>query len=572
MAHFNHDELNPEKITYEGFKNYDHIILIDGQRYYEWNKKLVDLLFSDINKDIKIGLPTFLDRITTNLHDGNLEIIDGQQRIITLNLFAVSLLKIIEERKLANENQHISDIKTFLRCVIYSNTETKDLRLVLRGKDNDSYIKIVTDKPTEGDNNIMKLYRYILAELKKIENSEDILKMAKQIQHVKFFMLQGINMSSGSCRELFQRTNSRTKPFSNVEQMKLNLLNTTDANSHDAFLRGWTKMEEVFDYDNKRIMKYIEAASRDSLYYLRNMISPEEVLNIKDKKKINQFLATLFEYPSKYKKYVENMENIEIELFSSGSEDNNIFGFYSKIFRILNNVSMNDNLFVLIKRFFVYNDKNEVGFKDSNEKNRFMKLFILSSEYILYLHLLYKGSQPADKYRELYKNIQKCGECLDNEGYHDLSVKYFISAMSDYSKSNLLDGIKDKVFYKKKNLVKITIALHETAMTKNFLKGVEVLNRDNKKNNIDHICSKQSCKKNCISDNICNCIGNLRQYTSYKNKSDKDRAKTIEEIKFNPLNYTSKYFDNEDYIKERRDKIASEIIEYSKLYDNLIKK
>ena len=79
--------------------NKDNLAIPDYQRPYKWTKRNIEELLTDISKAIEEGQKygeSYRYRIGTilihNSQDGNLYIVDGQQRIISIALVCLYLL------------------------------------------------------------------------------------------------------------------------------------------------------------------------------------------------------------------------------------------------------------------------------------------------------------------------------------------------------------------------------------------------------------------------------------------------------------------------------------------------
>ena len=90
-----------------------NLIIPSYQRPYEWEKSNVYILLDDIYSNYEKGDNINLGTIILNKKDINYEIVDGQQRLVTLSL----LIKILDEKI----NIKLLDEKIF--C--FSNTENK---------------------------------------------------------------------------------------------------------------------------------------------------------------------------------------------------------------------------------------------------------------------------------------------------------------------------------------------------------------------------------------------------------------------------------------------------------------
>lgn len=91
-------------LNFSTIKN--EILLPLYQRNYSWNERLIDILFEDIEALIEEeNKKHFLGSITFSQINNTLNIVDGQQRTMTLILFSYALYKMILDYNVNNEDK-----------------------------------------------------------------------------------------------------------------------------------------------------------------------------------------------------------------------------------------------------------------------------------------------------------------------------------------------------------------------------------------------------------------------------------------------------------------------------------
>ena len=90
---------------YDFLKNSKQIIIPRYQRPYSWEKKNVETLMNDVRENYYIG-----NIIEYYINDDK-EIVDGQQRLITIFLILIAIYHYIKDESIKNEIKEMIKIK-----------------------------------------------------------------------------------------------------------------------------------------------------------------------------------------------------------------------------------------------------------------------------------------------------------------------------------------------------------------------------------------------------------------------------------------------------------------------------
>ena len=117
--------------------NKDNLAIPDYQRPYKWTKRNIEELLTDISKAIEKGQKhgeSYRYRIGTTLihnsQDGNLYIVDGQQRIISIALVCLYLLPSIHSD--LTDHYYIPGEWKKSHSVVHHTTEAEHLAAILK--------------------------------------------------------------------------------------------------------------------------------------------------------------------------------------------------------------------------------------------------------------------------------------------------------------------------------------------------------------------------------------------------------------------------------------------------------
>ena len=222
------------------------LIIPSYQRPYEWNKSNVYILLDDIynsyiaNKDINLG-----SIILYKNSNGSFEIVDGQQRLITLSLVCKSISSIQKEIKLLDQK---------LLCI--SDTERRII-------DNYKSIKDFLDR------------------LEKYEGI-NINSFGKYLKGKVFFYVL-VSKDSNEAFQLFDGRNSKFKDLTPVDLLKAYHLGVLPKNISKTekkhILEEWNiNINDNFDIDNS--CNKIEFLYNNVLFNIYNWSLNKDIRNI----------------------------------------------------------------------------------------------------------------------------------------------------------------------------------------------------------------------------------------------------------------------------------------------------
>lgn len=273
------------------------------QREYSWNKKRWETLFDDIDENDN---GYFLGSIVCikdkdaqeNQNLDTLDVVDGQQRLITLSLLFVALYKFLEEHE---EEQEKDDIKRRLVLRKYNefrihpqiqNDNEEDYGAILRHAG-------VTEDPCKSDNmknrRIFRAFKYFKSRIdEKFDNEEGNLKSI-------LYFLERVNDSclvkivvknhSDACI-LFESLNDRGMPLTPVDLIKNKILAKLEKvepgkNNTKKHFKVWQYLLENIGKDDygvqERFFRHYYNAFKDSLNLKSSLATRANLTEIYEK-------------------------------------------------------------------------------------------------------------------------------------------------------------------------------------------------------------------------------------------------------------------------------------------------
>jgi hypothetical protein len=237
------------------------------QRPYVWiDKKQVKKFLDDINENENyyfIGSLVFIrsQKGTT----GREEVIDGQQRLITISLILLAIRDLISEYDKSDQLENIlREINSFLRYIdAYDHQEV--IRLTFTDNMTGYYFKkMLTNEPeepkTETQKRLSDNYLYIKKDLKNIfiNNDEfDESAAEKYFEKIKSLWVIGITCSdSTTAYELFESINATAAPLASVDLIKNSVFKYSkqDKKLLNNIEVKWHEIEDLF-CDSRSLLK-----------------------------------------------------------------------------------------------------------------------------------------------------------------------------------------------------------------------------------------------------------------------------------------------------------------------------
>lgn len=552
----NNEIINAKDTTiYDFLKNSKQIIIPRYQRPYSWEKKNVETLMNDVKENYYIG-----NIIEYYINDDK-EIVDGQQRLITIFLILIAIYHSIQDESIKNEIKEL--IKTNDKCKMILKS-----RIANDGSDILEYLIDGEDIPREfvKKYNEIKIYKIIEKDL----NNRDINELYNNIKGSNVVEISFLQ-NQYSAHEMFVNVNTKGKPLEMIEILKSQLfkylLNTPNS---DIYKEEWEKM-----LNNIPINEYETFCSDVYLldYFLQNSenekYNTSGVVNENSMKLINSIdtserAKNIFDFMTgssikdvyEVYKSIKNHSLCELkENYYSNAVAETSFGEIDELWNLYGEFGFkqSDILFVTI----FYNKEslvaNNIGFINFTLKYLFM--------YELYRSV--SQNSPAS-YSNIFKQVAarviKCKTVNDTKE----TLKNFIRTLE--IKEEYYESFKEKLTrsdtfdssgYKKGKYI---ILMAEEFYTKNL--------------NVEHFISQKTQnqeEKECVGY-----LGNLIPVVKdrYKNKpidqklllyeEDKNFCKGIKnflEYGFDELNY-------KDKIEDRSEDIAEKFITKMKDYYN----
>lgn len=205
------------------------IIVPRYQRNYAWEKKNIKELMEDLIREDNYYIGNI---IVNDLGDKKVEIIDGQQRIISIFLIYIALfhLKLITNMKyIVNENELKINIEKRIE-----NSGTNVMKAIHDNKMPSSILKF----------NEVKRFNDIKKFLKDL-NSKNVCLLIEHLENTKIVEIKFTDAESLS-HEMFVNLNTKGRPLEGIEIIKSHLFKYLMNEIHsDFFKEEWYQMLEM---------------------------------------------------------------------------------------------------------------------------------------------------------------------------------------------------------------------------------------------------------------------------------------------------------------------------------------
>ena len=258
---------------------------------YHFDETCADEFFDELIADMSVMEPIFsgIIIIETSSEDEALTIVDGLQRITTLNLLLNALCEVAKNTSKRNED---SRNKIFTRYLVDENR----VKLELSGAEYDIYRKIVfSESLTEDEikSNLYQTYKRFLSKIKLQGLSPTkLFKVISQIQ----FMVVFVEKSEVSNRELYQSLNE-----SKTDLSQINLITSFVTQCGEESSVAWRRT--LHSFEKLELVPVLKQFIKDFLTVQSNGKVPEEKLLYKSFK-------TYFTKMSKYQSAEQIIENL----------------------------------------------------------------------------------------------------------------------------------------------------------------------------------------------------------------------------------------------------------------------
>ena len=347
-----------EKSIFELFTGDKNQYIIPAyQRPYSWKIKQCEDLFNDLERafeDKNIN-GYFLGNIVlaSSREDKNrLEVIDGQQRLITLTLLIKALLPFDKDNKKLENSIWELDRRTGerkeqrLKTMVFQDRDSQFLKdaleLEFENKDETKDSCKINKKDKE-DNQFKKNICYFYTILKELNNKKlfDFSDFLLDDVSILPIQTQGNdkNIARRNALNIFETINNRGMSLSTSDILKAKIFSIAlSHNNSDTFIKNWNILYDKCESINYTIDNIFE------IYKL--IIEVQKDIEIKDKKLLDTFLQKDFS-PFFYKRDDEIMDDLfkivdSIIFYQDVSINPNIYGELTKWFQIIDKFDIKD--------------------------------------------------------------------------------------------------------------------------------------------------------------------------------------------------------------------------------------
>lgn len=534
------------------------------QREYSWKEKNVKTLLEDFKADYYIGNVVVYEYKENNIEIK--EIVDGQQRIITIFLILIGIMEKTTNEEICNE---------ILSSIINSSKQLKlDLKARI-GSDGIDLMNFILDDgeiPNELVNkyNELKIYKFIKKELKNYDIN-DLYNKIKQSSLVEI----SFTRNEISAHEMFVNVNTKGKKLTNIEVLKSQLFKyLLNGENSDSYKESWQIMLENIpsnQYDNYcsdiYLFKYFEENKNADVFNTKGTIDVNGI--------------ELIESINSYDKADE------IFKMMTGNKSEDVFRVYSAIKNYDINSLKRENIKYFSRKMdeksidlidSIWRMYGEFGFKQSDilfvtlltNKETFLSgnltYFITFMKYI-FIFELYRsvlGTSPA-QYSNSFKQVSARLFSVKEPSQIKKIIRNFIKGLEigNSEQEKLKTALNDpttfiKNYKRAKYIIMLSENIYMTSLTvEHFINQKTTNNYDNK----------------YIGE-----LGNLIPVLSdtYKNKAiseklelyNKDKDSDIAIANF--LNYNFNISNYSEKIRERTKDISTKFIKKLNDYYELI--
>ena len=553
--------IQAKSITIEEFLNDSKNIVIPRyQRDYSWEKKNVETLLNDVRINYYIG------NIIEYFKDNEKEIIDGQQRLITIFLTLIAIYNNTENQELKNSIKGLILLDGKCKMSIKA-------RIANDGSDILEYLIEGNEIPKEFEKkyNELRIYK-LITQILNVYNLEEIYINIIKSTIVEIAFLQ----NEYSAHEMFVNVNTKGKPLDMIEILKSQLFKyLLDSPNSDIYKEEWQEMlknippkqytsfcSDVFLLDYFMQNPEIEKNTPNGVEKENSLKLIESINNEERAKKIFEFM-TGSKIEAVYNVYIA-IKNHKLSILKDNYYSNSVFGIsFGELDEIWNlygefGFKQSDILFIT-----VFYNKEKLIVNNSGFINIIMKYIFM---YELYRSV--SQNSPAS-YSNIFK--QAADKIINSHNVNDVKeiLKQFISTSliikeSDYE-SFYEKLIKNDTFNSTKYKTgKFIILMAEEFYTKNL--------------KVEHFIPQNTIIED--DKNYVGCLGNLIPVIKdrYRNNSVKDKLILYEEDRVSSKginNFLQFGFDEENYrekIEDRSEKLAKKFIDNMKNYYERIMK
>lgn len=257
------------------------------QREYTWGRDEWEALFDDVvdnHAGYFLGSIICINHSQDALAASSLEVVDGQQRLVTLSLLFAALYRWLKDHESQLDDDQRLDVANLKRNLVHrgnarqlrvvpqiQNSNLRDFEYVL----GESGVMEATDAPPRaGLRRIMRAYRYFHTRLNLLAGAENpqvgpVIDFRSKVNEASLVKIEVANHADAYV--LFESLNNRGVPLTAVDLIKNKLLarlERDDPSKTDHYFRKWNRLINFLgdDYSvQERFFRQYYNAFRDDL-------------------------------------------------------------------------------------------------------------------------------------------------------------------------------------------------------------------------------------------------------------------------------------------------------------------
>lgn len=402
------------------------------QRPYSWGKEEVSVLMNDVydtyvsvdkNQGYFLGNIMISDKNEKEVSGliSKYDIIDGQQRIITLTLILLSIYSIASFYNIPQSDVTISSIKKALWKYVNREYKKENRSLKLNSIEKDCFINLfdicfynperIKDFTARKNNNKFELrvlnnYKFISDFIEKkivLKDPNNLLDFADYILNYIQVIVIIANCSECTVFSIFESMNSKGKKLEEIDLIKSYIFSKIDINLHSKYLKIWGDLiieteDKLYEYLQIYIKSYIK-------FFSQNI----KILNFK--KICEEELAIFYEVNTESDGITRLLDELyhNVDVFQMLDREDSVFKFlnnkkfkfYYKVFKKFDYKHPNPLFFRVLKELKEHNiTQNEVVQIFEATIIFLMKFLAISSR---------DSKDVITTFKEIIKNIQETG-------------------------------------------------------------------------------------------------------------------------------------------------------------------
>ena len=235
----------------------------------------------------------------TKIADYNIsEVVDGQQRLVTLSILFLTLRNISELKESKDYAKEIEDKFLFSKKV----GKDKEQKIKLSNKDNDSYYNLINSNfDSIESKNIKIAYTFFEEKIKKMDITEIKKLFNKLTEKVSIVIIE--TDSPKSAFRLFETLNDRGLALQSIDLIKNKTLNTI---SRDESEEGKERLKKIINMWDK-IIENLDDPNIDKTRFFRQYLMSSKIESVKNKITQNK----LYDEFCKIIEKLGNLKNLE---------------------------------------------------------------------------------------------------------------------------------------------------------------------------------------------------------------------------------------------------------------------